>query len=249
MDNRRLLRRRRPVAGRAAGVAVLPPQGDAAGAGAGGADRCATAEARRRPGPRAQSRPARPRGMSAPTATAAEAPSEPAADEEPVARRGGRAHRRRRRAAGGGRNRPLPGRVDQPRRPARLLRPSSSTPAPTARPSTWSAGEQGAPYPFALVGADRAPLALDKALFTADDATERGVRTVTFRYRGPAGSAEKSVRLPDRRPVRRQRQGRPAARLGALARARHPQPDQGRAGATASRTAAGSTTWAASSSG
>ena len=63
---------------------------------------------------------------------------------------------------------------------------------PDGAPLDLVRGREGAPYPFALVGADLAPLALDKALFTTDDATERGVRTVTFRYRGPAGSAEKS---------------------------------------------------------
>ena len=51
---------------------------------------------------------------------------------------------------------------------------------------------EGAPYPFALVGADLSPLALDGALFATDDASEGGVRTVTFRYHGPAGSAEKA---------------------------------------------------------
>jgi YidC/Oxa1 family membrane protein insertase len=47
------------------------------------------------------------------------------------------------------------------------------------------------PYPFALVGPDLAPLPLDGALFTVEETTEAGARVITFRYRGPAGDAEK----------------------------------------------------------
>jgi YidC/Oxa1 family membrane protein insertase len=52
------------------------------------------------------------------------------------------------------------------------------------------------PYPFGLVDRRLQPLPLDQALF----AVERGAdgRSATFRYRGPAGSAEKSFRFDER---------------------------------------------------
>ena len=57
---------------------------------------------------------------------------------------------------------------------------------------------EASPYPFAVVGSDLSKLPLDDALFTVDDQSERGARTVTFRYRGPAGTAEKTfVFRPD----------------------------------------------------
>jgi YidC/Oxa1 family membrane protein insertase len=69
---------------------------------------------------------------------------------------------------------------------------------PDGGPLDLVRGREGAPYPFALVGPELAPLALDEALFAVDDSAERGARTVTFRYRGPAGAAEKSfVFRPD----------------------------------------------------
>ena len=64
--------------------------------------------------------------------------------------------------------------------------------SPDGGPLDLVRGRHGAPYPFALVGPDLAPLALDRALFAVDDSSDRGTRTVTFRYRGPAGAAEKS---------------------------------------------------------
>lgn len=70
--------------------------------------------------------------------------------------------------------------------------------SPDGGPLDLVRGRQGAPYPFALVGPDLAPLALDQALFAVDDSSDRGTRTVTFRYRGPAGAAEKTfVFRPD----------------------------------------------------
>ena len=52
------------------------------------------------------------------------------------------------------------------------------------------------PYPFALIDRSLRPLPVDEALF----AVERGEdgRSVTFRYRGPAGSAEKTFRFDER---------------------------------------------------
>lgn len=47
------------------------------------------------------------------------------------------------------------------------------------------------PYPLALVGPDFAPLPLDDALFTVEETAEARARVITFRYRGPAGDAEK----------------------------------------------------------
>lgn len=47
------------------------------------------------------------------------------------------------------------------------------------------------PYPFALVGPDDAPLPLDGSLFTVEESGPAGARVVAFRYRGPAGDAEK----------------------------------------------------------
>lgn len=47
------------------------------------------------------------------------------------------------------------------------------------------------PYPFGLVGADDRPLPLDDALFTVEESGGAGDRDVIFRYRGPAGAAEK----------------------------------------------------------
>lgn len=47
------------------------------------------------------------------------------------------------------------------------------------------------PYPFALVGSDGRPLPLDDALFTVEESGGAGAREVAFRYRGPAGAAEK----------------------------------------------------------
>lgn len=47
------------------------------------------------------------------------------------------------------------------------------------------------PYPFGLVGADGRPLPLDDALFTVEETGRSDAREVVFRYRGPAGAAEK----------------------------------------------------------
>jgi YidC/Oxa1 family membrane protein insertase len=47
------------------------------------------------------------------------------------------------------------------------------------------------PFPFALVASDDAPLPLDGALFTVEESGAAGARQVVFRYRGPAGDAEK----------------------------------------------------------
>lgn len=50
---------------------------------------------------------------------------------------------------------------------------------------------ESAPYPFGLVASDLTPLPLDDALFAVEESAEGGMREVTFRYRGPAGDAEK----------------------------------------------------------
>jgi len=50
---------------------------------------------------------------------------------------------------------------------------------------------ESGPYPFALVGPDLALLPIDGALFTVEETVEAGAREITFRYRGPAGDAEK----------------------------------------------------------
>lgn len=53
------------------------------------------------------------------------------------------------------------------------------------------------PYPFGLVGPDDQPLPLDGALFTVEESGGAGVREVVFRYRGPAGDAEKRFSFRD----------------------------------------------------
>jgi len=52
------------------------------------------------------------------------------------------------------------------------------------------------PYPFALVDKQLRPLPLDEALFAVDRGADG--RSATFRYRGPAGSAEKTFRFDER---------------------------------------------------
>ena len=52
------------------------------------------------------------------------------------------------------------------------------------------------PYPFALVDKQLRPLPMDEALFAVDRGADG--RSATFRYRGPAGSAEKSFRFDER---------------------------------------------------
>jgi YidC/Oxa1 family membrane protein insertase len=52
------------------------------------------------------------------------------------------------------------------------------------------------PYPFALVDKQLRPLPLDEALFAVDRAADG--RAATFRYRGPAGAAEKTFRFDER---------------------------------------------------
>jgi YidC/Oxa1 family membrane protein insertase len=54
----------------------------------------------------------------------------------------------------------------------------------------------GGPYPFALVDKLLRPLPIDEALFAVDRGADG--RSVTFRYRGPAGSAEKTFRFDER---------------------------------------------------
>jgi YidC/Oxa1 family membrane protein insertase len=51
------------------------------------------------------------------------------------------------------------------------------------------------PYPFGLVDRRLQPLPLDEALFAFDRGADG--RSVTFRYRGPAGSAEKTFRFDE----------------------------------------------------
>jgi YidC/Oxa1 family membrane protein insertase len=51
------------------------------------------------------------------------------------------------------------------------------------------------PYPFGLVDRRLQPLPLDEALFASDRGADG--RSVTFRYRGPAGSAEKTFRFDE----------------------------------------------------
>lgn len=48
------------------------------------------------------------------------------------------------------------------------------------------------PLPFSLVDPDGEPLALDEALYAVERAARRDGTAVTFRYRGPAGAAEKT---------------------------------------------------------
>lgn len=51
---------------------------------------------------------------------------------------------------------------------------------------------KGGPYPFALVGPKGDPLALQDALFVVEtEETAAGGQQLSFRYRGPAGAAEK----------------------------------------------------------
>ena len=52
------------------------------------------------------------------------------------------------------------------------------------------------PYPFGLVDRRLQPLALDQALFAVERSPDG--RSATFRYRGPAGSAEKTFRFDER---------------------------------------------------
>ena len=52
------------------------------------------------------------------------------------------------------------------------------------------------PYPFALVDKQLRPLAVDEALFAVDRGADG--RSATFRYRGPAGNAEKTFRFDER---------------------------------------------------
>jgi YidC/Oxa1 family membrane protein insertase len=54
----------------------------------------------------------------------------------------------------------------------------------------------GGPLPFALVDKSVRPLPLDEALFAVEAGADR--RAVTFRYRGPAGDAEKTFRFDHR---------------------------------------------------
>ena len=49
----------------------------------------------------------------------------------------------------------------------------------------------GEPLPFSLVDTAGEPLALDRALFAVEQTVERDGTSVTFRHRGPAGTAEK----------------------------------------------------------
>ena len=58
---------------------------------------------------------------------------------------------------------------------------------------------EGWPYPLGLVGADQKPLALNDALFRVEESgAGTPTHAVTFRYAGPAGRSEKTVRLrPD----------------------------------------------------
>ncbi|HZI64195.1 MAG TPA: membrane protein insertase YidC [Thermoanaerobaculia bacterium] len=57
------------------------------------------------------------------------------------------------------------------------------------------AARRDGPYPFALVRPDGAPLALNDALFAAEETAEGPARTVRFRHAGPAGAAEKLFRF------------------------------------------------------
>jgi YidC/Oxa1 family membrane protein insertase len=69
---------------------------------------------------------------------------------------------------------------------------------------------EGEPYPFALVGDDLEPLPLTEALFAVEESDAREGRTVTFRYRGPAGAAEKRFTFePDGLFTAEVRVGRP----------------------------------------
>jgi YidC/Oxa1 family membrane protein insertase len=52
------------------------------------------------------------------------------------------------------------------------------------------------PYPFALLDRRLRPMPVDEALFAVDRAADG--QSVTFRYRGPAGSAEKAFRFDER---------------------------------------------------
>ncbi|HXO43153.1 MAG TPA: membrane protein insertase YidC, partial [Thermoanaerobaculia bacterium] len=52
------------------------------------------------------------------------------------------------------------------------------------------------PYPFALVDRQLRPLPVDEALFAVDRGADG--RSATFRYRGPAGNAEKTFRFDER---------------------------------------------------
>jgi len=52
------------------------------------------------------------------------------------------------------------------------------------------------PYPFALVDKYLRPLPVDEALFAVDRGADG--RSATFRYRGPAGNAEKTFRFDER---------------------------------------------------
>jgi len=69
-------------------------------------------------------------------------------------------------------------RVDRDGVPLQLVQPRSAT-----------------PYPFALVGADGAPLATESGYYAVDE--DAIGRQVTFTYRGPEGFAEKRFRLLD----------------------------------------------------
>ncbi len=57
------------------------------------------------------------------------------------------------------------------------------------------AARREGPYPFALVGPDGSPLALNDALFVAEESAEGPARVVRFRHAGPAGAAEKLFRF------------------------------------------------------
>ncbi len=67
---------------------------------------------------------------------------------------------------------------------------SLTIPEQKGRPLELVRQRSGGVHPYGLVGADLAPLPLNQALFAAEKSADG--RSVTFRYNGPAGAAEKS---------------------------------------------------------
>ena len=154
-------------------------------------------------------RPAPPAAATAGSAApAGESTAAPAPAGAPAgrnrARRRCRGHRRAGRAARR-RSQPAPSRRCGSKTSS--VAPSSPTAAAccarsgfarTARPasgSSWWRRARRRAYPFSLVGEDGAELALNGALFAVEQSGGAEGQRLTFRYRGPAGEAEKSFLL------------------------------------------------------
>ncbi len=127
-------------------------------------------------------------------------------------------------SAGRGPDRPLPGRADQPRRPARLLRPPRAHPRPTAAPLDLVRGREAAPIP--------SPWSAPS--WRGFPSTTPCSRSTTAPSGAPAPSPSATAARPAR--PRRPSSSAPTAcststwrwsapRLGALARPRDPQSD------------------------